>query len=114
MKQTNMTEDAKTIIDDISEDVEDYSLEVNIWYPRQRSIQAIQVGLVDVRATDSIRVSYDFPRNGWKIEQASKFHWAAEGPMDDDWQEVAFVESWARAETDEQQIIRLDKESDLA
>jgi hypothetical protein len=55
------------------------------------------LGLCDVRAADSIRLSYDFDRDGWKIEQASTFTWTdADTEMDPDWQEVAFVKAWAR------------------
>lgn len=57
----------------------------------------LELGLMHVRASDGIRVSYDFERDGWKIEQASKFSWDIEDTVcDRDWQEVAFVQSWAR------------------
>lgn len=64
----------------------------------------LEVGLEDVRATDSIRVTYDFDRDGWSILQASRFSWendeydrmikAGEDPYD--WQEVHFVPAWGR------------------
>lgn len=74
---------------------------VDIWYPRADDRPSfLCVGLVDVRAADSLRISYDFDRDGWKIEQASKFEWEADDPVcDPDWQEVAFIEAWAREET---------------
>ena len=39
--------------------------------PRQEiaPLDKLTVALEDVRAVDPIRISYDFPRNGWKIEQ---------------------------------------------
>jgi len=77
-------------------------LEVNLWYPRTPldgtpSVTTVEVGLIDVRAADSVRVSYDFERDGWVIEQASIFEWAADDANgDSDWQEVAFVPVWGR------------------
>ena len=75
------------------------SLHVDLWYPRNdtSTVKSIVIGLMDVRAADGIRVSYDFERDGWKIEQASTFEWDAEDEIcDPDWQEVAFVKAWAR------------------
>lgn len=81
---------------------------LDIWYPDQREVKFIEVGLMAVRATDSIRISYNFERNGWIIEQASRFGWNCDDDIcDRDWQEVSFVGSWARAETDEQENERL-------
>lgn len=70
---------------------------VDLEYPKCSDIKYIQIGLVDVRAADDIRISYDYDRDGWKIEQASIFEWEAGDTIcDPDWQEVAFVEAWAR------------------
>lgn len=72
-------------------------LHIDLWYPRNSSIKSFVIGLVDVRSADSIRVSYDFERDGWKIEQASRFEWEEDDEVCDlDWQEVAFIESWSR------------------
>ncbi len=67
-------------------------------YPRsENNPKYIVVGLCDVRAADSIRISYDFDRDGWVVEQASIFSWDADDKeMDSDWAEVAFVQAWAR------------------
>lgn len=65
-----------------------------------------------VRASDGIRIHYDYERDGYVIEQSSRFAWGAEGPCDPDWQEVAFVQSWGRAETDEEETARVIRESD--
>jgi len=51
----------------------------------------LEIELDHVRASDGIRVSYDFERDGWAIEQSSDLK-----DDDPDWQEVAFVRSWAR------------------
>lgn len=84
-------------------------LHLDLWYPRvepirnETKVKALQIGLMDVRATDDIRVSYDFERDGWKIEQASIFSWDVDDEIcDPDWQEVAFVKAWAREKKDDE------------
>jgi hypothetical protein len=78
------------------------ALHIQLWYPRNSAIDKIVLGLCDVRAADDIRISYDFDRDGWKIEQASIFEWDGDDPVcDPDWQEVAFVEAWGREKGDE-------------
>lgn len=77
---------------------------VSLWYPGvEGNAQYLVVGLMHVRAADNIRISYDFERDGYKIEQASKFRWESDDPVcDPDWQEVAFIKAWAReVESDE-------------
>ena len=71
---------------------------VEFWYPRSEGHPTtLQVGLMDVRAADDIRIRYDFQRDGWSIQQASIFEWEADDKvMDEDWQEVAFIQAWAR------------------
>lgn len=70
---------------------------VDLWYPRNEGMRdKIEIGLMDVRASDGIRVSYDFDRDGWIIEQGSVWAWGPEEKTDCDWQEVAFLKSWAR------------------
>ena len=75
-------------------------LTVNLWYPRSdngNEVQEVEIELMDVRAADSIRVSYDFKRDGYVIKQASIFEWDADDEeCESDWQEVAFVKAWAR------------------
>ena len=70
-------------------------------YPRSEGNPTyLQVGMCEVRATDDIRISYDFDRDGWKIEQASIFEWAPGDKIcDPDWAEVAFVKAWAREQS---------------
>ena len=73
------------------------TLNVELWYPYHNKIKYVEVGLVDVRATDNIRISYSHDRNGWVIEQASIFSWDVDDKeCNEDWQEVAFIESWGR------------------
>lgn len=89
-------------------------LHIDLWYPDLPSdksfpslpgdlkdVRCFVIGLMDVRAADNIRVSYDKDRDGWKIEQASTFKWAADDKVcDPDWQEVAFIQAWARQKDD--------------
>lgn len=74
------------------------TLVADLWYPGvEGNVDTIEVGLVCVRAADSIRIKFDYERNGYSILQASTFEWE-EGDelMDSDWQEVAFIEAWVR------------------
>jgi hypothetical protein len=76
---------------------------VDLWYPRSEGrAKFIEVGLMDVRAADAIRISYDFERDGYVIEQASTFQWESDDKeQDEDWQEVTFVQAWARQKDEE-------------
>lgn len=67
------------------------------WYPRiEGHINEIEVGLSDVRAADSILISYDFDRDGYSIKQASVFSWDVDDKVcDSGWKEVAFIQAWA-------------------
>lgn len=74
-------------------------MHIDLWYPRLEAspVKSLVIGLMDVRAADEIRVSYDFERDGWKIEQASTFSWeASDDVCDRDWQEIAFAPAWGR------------------
>ncbi len=71
------------------------ALVVDLWYPQQDGQpKYIDLGLVDVRASDGIRISYDFERDGWVIEQPRKQGQLEE--YDPQWKEVSFVQSWGR------------------
>jgi hypothetical protein len=75
------------------------TLLIDLWYPRNDDfeVKQIQIGLMDVRAADDIRVSYDFDRNGWVIQQASVFEWEPDDTeRDEGWTEVAFVKAWSQ------------------
>lgn len=69
------------------------AVEVKLGYPEQAgNINTIEVALSDVRAANSIRIRYDFARNGWVISQQP-----AEQDEDDQsvltpWAEVAFID----------------------
>ena len=72
-------------------------------------LKYVEIDMCHVRAADGIRISYDFGRDGWKIEQATVFVWSIDkndgnGPksiccdnpdcQDSHWIEVAFVQAW--------------------
>jgi len=69
---------------------------VDLCYPRiDENPNAVEIGLLDVRAADSILVSYDFDRDGWRIQQATCFDWEPGGEaFDRKWKEVAFIPAW--------------------
>lgn len=76
------------------------SMHFDFAYPRQNQIKHLVVGLSDVRASDGIRITYDFERDGYVIEQPTKLEWATDDPEsgDEKWKEVAFIQSWALEE----------------
>ncbi|MBN6822836.1 hypothetical protein JRF84_25050 [Methylobacterium organophilum] len=66
-------------------------------------IRYIVVDQESVRASDGIRISYDYERDGYVIQQASRFGWPADDTTcDPDWQEVAFIQAWGREESEEE------------
>lgn len=81
---------------------------IELKYPRlEGNVTHLAIDLMDVRASDGIRISYDFDRDGWVIEQP-KFTMVDKGVDKNgtklaeeivDWKESAFVQSWAREET---------------
>ena len=76
---------------------------ITVMYPNNPDsiIKHVVVNQCSVRASDGLRLHYDYERDGFVIEQASKWEWDADDDVcDPDWQEVAFVQSWAR-ESDE-------------
>jgi hypothetical protein len=75
----------------------DGTFHVDLWYPRTEKspIKAVEIGLSDVRCADSIRITYDFDRDGWKIEQAQAHEWECDDPVcDPKWTETAFCPAW--------------------
>lgn len=68
-------------------------------YPRySNNIDSLIVGLGDVRASDGIRITYDFDRDGYVIQQPTQLSWNVDEVVDQKWKEVAFIESWALEE----------------
>lgn len=76
-------------------------LNVELCYPRSDGhVNTVELGMMCTRAADSIRITYDFERDGWSILQASGWNRDQRIP-DMDWQEVYFVKAWARVPDDE-------------
>ena len=66
-------------------------------YPRNNQIKFIEVGMCDVRTTDNIRISFDFERSGWKIEQSYINEIQMKDYIDASqniWEEVGFFPNW--------------------
>lgn len=65
---------------------------ISLNYPRSEGhANTVDIDLCDVRASDGIRVTYDFDRDGWVILQPK-------GENLEEWVETAFVRSWALEE----------------
>lgn len=68
--------------------------------PQSDKPQYVEVELDDfsVRCADSVRVSYDFARDGWVIEQAKHFEFRSDDALcDPGWTEVAFCRAFQMA-----------------
>jgi hypothetical protein len=71
------------------------TIRIDLEYPRvDFNPDKIVVDLMDVRAADSIEISYDFDRDGWVIKMDKTFK--ADGYMEvlEEKQEVAFIPAW--------------------
>lgn len=79
---------------------------VSLWYPRcDDNAKIIEIDLVDVRAADSIRIQYDFDRDGYAISQARRTEMPVSTGEEQDqgWTEVAFIKAWALCEDKDDQ-----------
>lgn len=89
--------------------IEDYDKGISIFekgdtvvaeffYPRIHPVKHVEIGLSDVRASDSIRAHYDFERDGWVVEQSYINEVQKDGYIDatgEQWEEVGFFGAWA-------------------
>jgi len=58
-------------------------------------VKFIEVNQESVRASDGIRLTYDYDRDGWSIMQPTKLCWSGDDAVCDmGWTETAFVQSW--------------------
>lgn len=86
----------------------DDELHIELTYPPRTDadnthdqVRYVVVNQESVRASDGIRMFYDFERDGWVIQQGSVWEWEADDTQcDEDWQEVAFIQSWAREKSE--------------
>ncbi len=78
------------------------TLSVELTYPKisSQGIKFIEVDQESVRASDGIRMFYDYDRDGWAIQQPTRLIWNKE-PYDMGWKEVAFIQSWGLREEQE-------------
>ncbi len=76
---------------------------VDLEYPRcKENATNINISLIDIRAADSLLISYDFNRDGWSIKQQKVFEWASDDLIcDPKWSEVAFIQAWGLEENKE-------------
>lgn len=77
-------------------------LHVELKYPGQPGRPtAVVVGLESVRAADDIRLVYDFRRDGWAVQRATRFSWDEGEDIDHGWVEVAYLQSWPFGDPDD-------------
>lgn len=79
---------------------------MDFYYPRTKdAVDTFEVGMTDVRATDSIRIKYDFPRDGWVIYQPKTTIIRVSEDIlkeETEWIESAFCPSWNFEEEDDE------------
>lgn len=89
--------------------VRNAEVEATLTYPDLGRLKYVLINQESVRASDGLRLHYDYTRDGFVIEQASRFGWdISDTVCDPDWQEVAFIKAWAREETDDELHARLE------
>lgn len=78
------------------------TLEVELWYPPMQKgptsagrVRYVELDQVNVRASDGVRMHYDYERDGWVVEQPKRLSFDMGELQDPQWTEVAFVQSWA-------------------
>lgn len=85
------------------------TISVEMTYPNinEHGIKYVEVDQESVRASDGIRLHYDYERDGWVIEQPTKLSWK-DPPYDKGWKEAAFIKSWALRDEQEAWDASLD------
>lgn len=62
---------------------------VDLYFPKQEQFNTVELDIVSSRANDTIRITYDFSRNGWLIKK-SRIKQDIEY-LYEYWEEVAFI-----------------------
>ncbi len=73
---------------------DDGVIRCTLLYPRTGGPFAVEVDISETRASDGIRIEYDFARDGYVIMQPTKLSGRADEDPEEGWREVAFVQSW--------------------
>lgn len=82
------------------------TLKVSLCYPRcEGNPNVIDIDLEDVRAADTLRLKYDFDRDGWAILQEKLIGHDDRSEETGEWVEVAFIRAWS-LETDDVESTR--------
>lgn len=89
------------------------TLSVNLTYPNigENRVQYVEINQESVRASDGIRVTYDYDRDGWSIQQPQTTQTLSDIKGDiwsyehsESWIETAFVQSWAFEEIEDNSL----------
>ena len=86
-------------ITDVAIEEDGLTAHVDIWYPEcEGRPKFLNVGLIDVRASDGVRLHYDFERDGFVVEQPKPIVERVEEDgcivCGEEWIEVGFFQSW--------------------
>jgi len=79
-------------------DNEKKAIHINFWYPNiENQIKEIKLGLAHVRASDGIKIHYDFERDGYVVMQPFTIEEDKGSYIDcvEHWEETGFFKSWA-------------------
>lgn len=71
-------------------------ISVEMCYPRNTKTKYVDVSISDVRASDGIRIEYDFDRDGYVIKQPIFVDVQKENYIEQEieWEETFFAKSW--------------------
>lgn len=71
------------------------TVHIDLWYPRtEASARFLHIGLVDVRSAGDLRISFDFERNEWIIEQQLATDTGTGIIEEHGWRETAALPAW--------------------
>lgn len=89
--------------DDVEFNVSNETAWIELKYPLLNKIKFVEIDQMSVRASDGIRVTYDYDRDGWSIQQPKRLIGdIGASHVDYKWTEVYFAQSWAINEDPEE------------